>query len=180
MSRFQLVSSVDGAMKKPVSPSRDLQTHTEERGRFCCFLFSSFVSFFRDLNIYATSLANNHSRDGREREREGPAGGKSATLVNKTREKKTRFTVQLSDRVNVSQAHRVTKHRPGDDSEMDGNIVEKVKERRVEWGAKNIRTERERKQKSHHHSWLSCTTPRKEEKKNANRRSSQFGNTRET
>ena len=88
MSRFQLVSSVDGAMKKPVSPSRDLQTHTEERGRFCCFLFSSFVSFFRDLNIYATSLANNHSRDGREREREGPAGGKSATLVNKTREKK--------------------------------------------------------------------------------------------
>ena len=73
--------------------------------------------------------------------------------------------MQLSDRVNVSQAHRVTKHRPGDDSEMDGNIVEKVKERRVEWGAKNIRTERERKQKSHHHSWLSCTTPRKEEEK---------------
>ena len=180
MSRFQLVSSVDGAMKKPVSPSRDLQTHTEERGRFCCF-FVFLLRLLLQRSKHLCDLFGKQSLTRRPRERErGPREEKVPLWWTRREEKKTRFTVQLSDRVNVSQAHRVTKHRPGDDSEMDGNIVEKVKERRVEWGEKNIRTERERKQKSHHHSWLSCTTPRKEEKKNANRRSSQFGNTRET
>ena len=88
MSRFQLVSSVDGAMKKPVSPSRDLQTHTEERGRFCCF-FVFLLRLLLQRSKHLCDLFGKQSLTRRPRERErGPREEKVPLWWTRREEKK--------------------------------------------------------------------------------------------